>query len=338
MFAKALRRSLFAGLLLSVLSTNGQDPAPRVPDQAGTIADLLDSMALSDASGDAAAAIRARLGLSRLVMRGEKLRLLEQASVLADSISDPHLGLQVHTALEEAYWSAGRAEQAREEAFMIRSLIERSAADSIAALLAERDGLLQAMDMQRDSTSKALEQARQAAEVLRSDGQRREDLWKGVAAVLLLLGLLAVIVLLRRTDRIVRKALKDKGSPGPDKARAANDRRETMRPNRVREGPSTPAGQVTDDPEAFLVALYSNKGPERLATLRKARASADHEKVLRVVHSVKPQLVGLDAERFAPLCTRITAEDARMDMTIWNADLDRLERGMQELLERLQGS
>ena len=41
--------------------------------------------------------------------------------------------------------------------------------------------------------------------------------------------------------------------------------------------------------DATLLALFRKRAPERLVTLRDARARGDHEKVARVVHTLKPQ-------------------------------------------------
>jgi HPt (histidine-containing phosphotransfer) domain-containing protein len=81
----------------------------------------------------------------------------------------------------------------------------------------------------------------------------------------------------------------------------------------------------------MLLALVRRRGAERLSTLRDARQRGDHDKVIRVVHSLKPQLVGLDAEYYTALCARLVAQGAPQNGS-WNADLDALERGMGQLL------
>lgn len=81
-----------------------------------------------------------------------------------------------------------------------------------------------------------------------------------------------------------------------------------------------------------LLALFRKRAPERLATLRDARARGDHEKVARVLHTLKPQLLALDEHGAGAVCLRLIAEGAQEDALRWQQDLDQLERSMEHLL------
>lgn len=84
--------------------------------------------------------------------------------------------------------------------------------------------------------------------------------------------------------------------------------------------------------DATLLALFRKRAPERLATLRDARVRGDHEKVARVVHTLKPQLVALDENGLGALCLRITASDPARDPKELNSELDLLDRSIERLL------
>ena len=92
-----------------------------------------------------------------------------------------------------------------------------------------------------------------------------------------------------------------------------------------------PVTTAAENEDAVLLELVKRRSVERLITLREARTNGDREKVVRVVRSLKPQLVSLDAAYFNELCGRLVAEEA--DPTTWAQDLDRFERGVERLIE-----
>ena len=82
------------------------------------------------------------------------------------------------------------------------------------------------------------------------------------------------------------------------------------------------------DPE--VLAHVRKRAPERLATFREARARGDWEKAVRVVHTLKPLLTGLDEARFAPLCARLVAE-GEAGTSAWQTNADALEAALDGL-------
>ena len=84
----------------------------------------------------------------------------------------------------------------------------------------------------------------------------------------------------------------------------------------------------------MVAALFRQQAPLRLAALRSAHAAADNEKVLRVLHSLRPQLDALDPTGLGALCQRLRS--TRHDDAAWDPGLDELERGINTLLARLR--
>jgi hypothetical protein len=123
-----------------------------------------------------------------------------------------------------------------------------------------------------------------------------------------------------------RKHLEAKNAPPPTAAQAAPP----PAPVVIAPGPA-PVTSAAENEDAVLLELVKRRSVERLVTLREARMSGDREKVIRVVRSLKPQLVSLDASYFNELCGRLVAEEA--DATSWSQDLDRFEQGVERLIE-----
>ena len=74
----------------------------------------------------------------------------------------------------------------------------------------------------------------------------------------------------------------------------------------------------------MLLSLFRKRIPERLQALKEARSRGDHEKVLRVITSIRPQLVHHDANRFSERCARLIAAGEAVLDEASRDDLDRL--------------
>ena len=107
---------------------------------------------------------------------------------------------------------------------------------------------------------------------------------------------------------------------------------EVLKPNVAQAPVQQPAVPYNPEEDDMLLALVRRRGEERLLTLRDARIRGDHDKVMRVVHSLKPQLVSLDAPYFSDLCGRLVTTDPNAYPQQWSADLDRFEAGMARVL------
>ncbi len=304
---------------------------------------------LADSSGDARDAARFRIMLAPLCKSAEALKLFAEAAAIADSakLSDDE-ALRARIGLAELLASRGDMRNAYNEQLKVAQLRgeweARQAAVTvglekvrIAAQLAERDSLQARSDA-------ALLSARE--EIVRAKESTRR--WIMATAVTALLALVALLVMFYRAGQHQKRTIAEL-----DGFRKEIEALKAAPRNRLREEPVVPVAAPITSADAFvvqevkaadgveverdelLVGMFRKMAPERLRTLRDARSRGDHEKVVRVVHSLKPQLVNLDAAYFGDLCRRLVSVDAPADEAQWKDDLDRFQRGMEEQLARL---
>jgi hypothetical protein len=301
----------------------------------------------ADSMGDARDAARFRIMLAPLCRPNEALTLYSEAAAIADSakLSDDE-ALRARTGLAELLAARGDMRSAYNEQVKVTRLKgeweARQAEVTLAlekirmeAQLAERDSLLVRNDA-------ALTAAREEVERYRTSSRR----WIMATVATALLALVALIFMFYGAGQYHKRTLSElDGFRKEVEALKAGPR------NRLREEPPTaavpappPIAQpiattATPVPEVerdeLLVGMFRKMAPERLVTLREARARGDHEKVVRVVHSLKPQLVNLDAAYFGELCRSLVSAEGRADEAQWNKDLDRFERGLVEQLARI---
>lgn len=91
------------------------------------------------------------------------------------------------------------------------------------------------------------------------------------------------------------------------------------------QGASPGVGYDVHDPN---VALFHWLIPPRLKALRAAQSKMDPGQVKQLVHTMRPQLVARDAQRFAPLCDRILTSDGELHGT----DIEALASAIDEAL------
>ena len=95
------------------------------------------------------------------------------------------------------------------------------------------------------------------------------------------------------------------------------------------------ASAVPKEPEGdMLRALFRRMVPDRLKALKEARARGDREKMLRVVHSLRPQLVHHDGVRFGPLCDGLLALST--DAPDWDARFEAFTLTLEQALAELR--
>lgn len=158
-----------------------------------------------------------------------------------------------------------------------------------------------------------------------------------IALLVAVVAVLVVVVLLLRTGRLVRKARSEmallRAEVAASKIVPANRVRSPeqviQRESKWEEPPVV--AETTVPVDETVTAMFRKRIPERLSTLREARGRGDHEKVVRVVHTLKPQLVATD-ETLAELCAAITRPAAHAEELKWNTDLDRLEAAIEARL------
>jgi hypothetical protein len=198
---------------------------------------------------------------------------------------------------------------------------------------------------ERDSLRQVWNEELTDAKVFGREAEERSRHWMFVAIGVGVVFLLSLVVVLSRSGRSSQRIRAEL-----DALRSEITALKEQRPTNQVRVPSPPVVPV---PEPFVapasrphptpaaeldpvvLAMFRKMGPERLATLRDARARGDHNKVTRVVHSLKPQLVNFDKELFTDLCARITAPEATTNTVRWDADLGALEKGIAEVLLRI---
>lgn len=353
-----LRVSLRSLLVILVLvgragwisAQTGTD-ASSVQDQ---IASIAQDIASADSTHDTLTAINARLDLASLVGPMKAVRLSLEAAALADStVGATALSLRAHRSLADLFTAMGEMTKANRELVLVQQLtqetLEREAAD---ALERAQEANLH-MAAERDSLSVLLGTERETATNRAKEQEAALEQWKlityasgGAAAFIILVSVFLFGRAIRRMRRelkelkqevtwlrmVNRKAIEEKAAAPVTPPVAAKAPAPVAPPIAapVPEPTPSPLAELSED-DAMLLALVRRRGSERLTTLRDARKRGDHDKVIRVVHSLKPQLVSLDAEYYTALCTRLVAQNAPQ-LASWNADLDALERGMGQLL------
>ncbi len=349
---------LAALLLFGATLANGQD------NQADSSAVFLDPIEVlnarivaADSTQDAVAGAAARLELALLVKPYQALHLRQDAAALLDSADvEPELAVRAHRELAAMYTGLKSLDKAGREWAQVVRLTDELRADVASAL--EKERFMNAVASGRiDSLTTALRteraSAKNALEVMSADHERRSNMALiaiGGGLVALLLTVLFFFLHSRR-QRAELKELRQEaiwlrmvGKKGTEPTVVASsftpadpvksELPEVLKPSAPPAPPPQPVPSPSFNPEedAMLLALVRRRGEERLQTLRDARSRGDIDKVLRVVHSLKPQLVSLDAPYFTELCGRLVTSDPQVDPGQWSADLDRFEAGISRVL------
>lgn len=302
---------------------------------------------LSDSIGDEHGSVDWRLELAGYCDRAQRELLYAELWQFEDSVPsllDEMLALRLSNV---AFYKDRKKWQlaAEENAFALdltRRVVERNWAKHLDSerqssrnAIAQLDSSIQRAGDANDSLSRSLQER-----------EANTRSWRLIALTLAGALVVLIVLLVLRMRRQQRKMSAEIARLGAEIA-ALKEPRPT---NKFRTEASTPlpvadpvvapadplldpqTAQVAVDP--IVLAMFKKMAPERLATLREARTRGDHEKVLRVVHSLKPQLVNFDMA-FGELCARITAADAPENMALWSTDLDTLESGITTVLKKL---
>ncbi len=293
-----------------------------------------------DTAGDVSMRIAVRLHLSTMVKPKEAIVILRESSDLAQAARLLEDEIAARTYLAQAYSGSGDHRKAYAESMLITALGNERLALQAERSAARMDSLLKVAQTEHHET-------------IRKDMLRQLEVEEGAARqktlterwMVIALGI-AAIALLVVTFLVLRNGLQAKRTKVEMAAlRAEVEALRGSPQNRLRDQPPV---VVAPDPSAAhpiaeaaevapavvdgtLLAIFRKRGPERLSTLREARSRDDQEKVVRVIHTLKPQLVAMDAERFAPLCASLTAPGSIENAQRWNNDLDQLEAAMERL-------
>ncbi|MFZ1618884.1 MAG: Hpt domain-containing protein [Flavobacteriales bacterium] len=304
------------------------------------IAEQRAAIALADSTGDMSAAFAGRMRLASLAGKAEAVQLLRQAAAVANDMGRPDLEAIVRRDLASRYAGAGDRTSAYAELLQSDSL-ERLSASRQRDSLNDQHAIAMAGLAERDSSVKAgMERERRIAVAL-VEVQHNADRWMWVSLITVGVCVLLLIGLLYRmgsTSRRLHASIEVLRGEIEGLKKPVNRLKEpAAREDVVCAIPKTglyeePAIALDEAMDPVVVAMFRKSAPERLATLRQAREQGDHAKVVRVVHSLKPQLISFDEDRFAPLCARLMAPGAEQDKQQWSADLNSLETAVSALL------
>lgn len=325
------------------LHLRGQDP-PTAASGGGVVTALECKVQIrqADSLGVLDEGIRWRMALAALSKPKEAQALYEQVVQLADSTDRTEDELVARKALAHTMAARGQTKQAYEQAMLVADRSAEWLAQQAVLSGAKADEILKQAALERDSLSTLAEAGRRDAESRISEANEDAQFWMWIAFGTLIAALVALVLVLFMNGRTLRQQRSEINGLRAD----LNDLRDRSQ-NRLREQavqpvvpspPDTPSttsvgGPVAPPPavDPIVEAMFRKQGPERLATLRDARQRGDHEKVQRVVHTLKPQLVNFDPA-LAHLCARITEVGATNDAQRWNADVDVFEEAVSRLL------
>lgn len=352
--ARSVMRALLVALLMSGASwAFAQEDASDTPAVVqDPVEQLVQRIATADSVMDAVAGATARLELAALVKPSHGLRLTQEAVALLDSADGAtELALRAHQELAYRYASGKTLGKSIKEWEKVVRLTNELRANEVAGM--EKSQFMNAVASGRiDSLTTALGKERASAsntlETLSADYDRRSNMALmaigGGILALLLTGLFfslhvrrtrAELKELRQEVTWLRMVSKKGAEPVVVASSVAPVAPPPVQLPPVLTPPPTPVPAPTaynPEEEAMLLALVRRRGEERLQTLRDARSRGDIDKVVRVVHSMKPQLVSLDAAYFTELCGRLVTSDPRTNPAQWSADLDRFEVGMARVI------
>jgi len=345
-----LRLATCAGLLcvFSVSTGRAQSQKQVADSLKKVVAEHRSDLHAADSIDDARGAIDLRFRLSEMVKSKEAIQLLQDAVAIADSADLLEEEIAALVRLAEEYARSGNHRQAYVEAMRLAALNTEWLAMQAEKSGADRDVAMARAEAERDSVDQVWQQRfAQMEEHQRISGTSAKR-WKWIIVAIGILCLITIAGLMVRSAKVQRRIQKELAD-----VRAEISALRQRPVNTLRTPPSPPPAPLATSPPAvdlvpsgtvvpraepldpIVVAMFRKMGPERLAAIRAARERDDHEKVVRVVHSLKPQLVNFDRERFAALCARITAPGLHAERTQWTSDLDALEKGIIDALKQL---
>lgn len=295
----------------------------------------------ADSLGVLDEAVRWRMALAALSKPKEAQALYEEVVHLADSTGRIEDELTARKALANTLAARGQMNQAYDEALRVADKSAEWSAQQAEVSKEKADEFVRLAAQQRDSLATASDAGRREAELRINEAHEDTEFWMVVAIGAIAVGLIALVVVVAMNGRAVRKQRAEIGA-----LRAELDALRERPKNRMRETVVVPAEQPQVPPpvvapvergpasaplDPMLEAMFRKQAPERLIALHDARSRGDHEKVQRVVHTLKPQLVNFDPS-FAERCSRITEVGAPKDQPRWNAELDAFEQAVKRLL------
>lgn len=332
MAASWIRRSCLLPAFLVGLSLAAQ-PGP------STIDSLRAAVRLADSTGNAMDALEGRLLLAPLAGPAEVRTVLLRAAAMADSLDRPDLGASAYRLLAARSAQEGRMAGAYKALLRADSLERNHGQREVTRVENEGASVQGSLAQQRDSIATAAQGEQRRLALALYHMEQRSDAWMYAALASLAIGLLVATGLLYRLGQVGQRQASALEELRQELARAVRNRPAAAGPQERTHPVATPPGPgagtlaagVDKAMAPVASGMFRKDAPERLTTLLDARKRGDAEKVLRVLATLKPQLLAYDAARFAPLIAALRAPDAAAHATQWNKDLDLLEAAIREL-------
>lgn len=254
-------------------------------------------------------------------------RLLQQALVISDSIQDLTRERDVLAALAANYERTGHSGEALQAThavhFLNDSLTSLAHTQALEELRAQQESERQQWEAKNAAQEKVLQAQHDELTHLR----HRQQQTYGVAGALVLILMIVMGLVLFRGGRRNRNG---NGQVADEQVAAVMPlRKNTLRPpeavaEAVTDPTIIPVRPVPDADDMVLLSLFHKRMPERLQALKEARSRGDQEKVLRVITSIRPQLIHHDEARFTERCARLIAAGQAVLEETSRTDLDGL--------------
>ncbi|HQV53618.1 MAG: hypothetical protein IPI00_12875 [Flavobacteriales bacterium] len=293
----------------------------------------------ADSAQNTEQAMALRIELARIVPSADAIKLLEKAASTASNLTLDEQELEIRTTLVEQYRRSGRTLDALNEMIRIRSLMEalsKGGAEDV-----EREQLVVRTEHRStvDSLNAIAIAERTVAERIIAQVEERAIRWQWVAISLGVMWVLTSLFLFYRSGKAQERSKAGIAELRTEIATLKSISTVVSReePKRERAAPveqkieTVPAEQL----DAVLVAMFRKMAPERIAALDEAMVRQDHEKVMRVVQSMRPQMMGMDPERSAPLYAKLKSTDAKVDPENWTALLNEFRFTVETLFARI---
>lgn len=341
---EACLRSLIIALLITCSQWGFAQSRSSTTDSLKLVVkELRHQLLNADSTGSAALGAELRVSLAHEVKSPEAIKLLQQAADTLQQIGPRNTEIAVRSELAEQFRKSGKATQAYAELLHVRGLIEAREQEFMERARTDSASVVAGSVTLKDSLAQAYAQAQTSYEVSKVAAAKELRSWQWIAIGLGILWLVSMALLLYRTGRLQRHSNKNIAELQA-KVKALEERptnvlrapkEEPLPIPVVSEIPSVV--QTTTEPiDPMVLGMFRKQAPERLATLRAARERGDMEKVVRVVHSLRPQLVAIDAQRYTSLCAAITSTEARVEQAAFDRVLDDFEQQVERSLEVLK--
>lgn len=339
-----LRQALVVLLFICSVCALAQTAAVRRDSVKARIAAQRLRIAYADSARDTSAAVLARISLSALVKPKEGRTFLGQAAALAQASGDLPLAIRAHEALAGLHSATGAHRSANEELVRVARLIDmRNRADSLVRETAYHN-VIAAQQVVHAAEKQGLQIQLQDAKEKAEANQSLTDRWSwaavamGILWVLTIVGLFVSLHRQRKARNRFTKEVENLQSRVAELAKSIEGlmAQAAMQAAQAPTPIAAPAPIADTSPmqvamaDPMVLAIFKRQAPERIATLQAARASGDHEKVLRVLHSLRPQLDALDPQGLGVLCARLRGMQRGHPER--GAGLDQLITGINALL------